>query len=325
MRILISGGAGFLGSHLCQRLLAEGHSVICVDNLKTGRNENIASLFSDPRFAFVCHNISQPLRAQVKLDYVLHFASLASPKDYQRDPIHTLKVGSLGTYNLLGMAKATGARFLLASTSEVYGDPEISPQHEGYWGHVSTLGPRSCYDESKRFAEAETMAYYRQHQIDVRIVRIFNTYGPRMRSDDGRVIPAFIKQALHNEPLTVFGDGSQTRSFCYVDDLIEGIVQVMHWQPTAEVGCDGRVFNLGNPEEITVLQIAREVIKWVNSESSIAFCPLPQDDPKRRCPDITRARNLLGWTPKISRAEGIRRTVAYFRQEFEPAAQLLAS
>ncbi len=314
MRILISGGAGFLGSHLCERLLAERHSIICLDNLKTGTGDNIAHLFSEPGFEFLRHDISQPLQVKGELDYVLHFASLASPKDYQRDPIPTLKVGALGTHHLLGVAKAAGARFLLASTSEVYGDPEVSPQPEGYWGHVNTLGPRSCYDESKRFAEAITMAYCRTHQVDVRIVRIFNTYGPRMRWDDGRVIPAFIMQALHNEPLTVYGKGSQTRSFCYVDDLIEGIVRLMYWNPDPEVGCDGRVFNLGNPEEITVLEMAREVVKSTRSKSPIVFCPLPEDDPQRRCPDITRARSVLGWTPRVSRAEGVRKTVAYFRQ-----------
>ncbi len=312
MRVLVTGGAGFLGSHLCDRLLAEGHEVVCVDSLLTGREENIAHLFGHPRFTFIRHDITQPFYIAERMDWVLHFASPASPKDYAANPIHTLKVGGLGTYHMLGLAKAHGAKFLLASTSEVYGDPEVHPQPESYWGNVNPVGPRSCYDEAKRFAEAITMAYYRQQGIDVRIIRIFNTVGPRMRIDDGRVFPTFIVQALRGEPITVYGDGSQTRSFCYVDDLIEGVMRVMAWTPPEGGDELARVFNLGNPEEVTVLEFARLVKEITGSSSPIVFCPLPKDDPHRRRPDITKARTLLGWEPKVSLPDAIRRTLPYF-------------
>jgi dTDP-glucose 4,6-dehydratase len=315
MRVLVTGGAGFLGSHICDRLIAEGHTVICLDSLLTGREKNIAYLLDHPRFVFFRYDITQPFYIAEKVDWVLHFASPASPKDYAANPIHTLKVGGLGTYHMLGLAKAHKAKFLLASTSEVYGDPEVHPQPESYWGHVNPIGPRSCYDEAKRFAEALTMAYWRQHGVDVRIVRIFNTVGPRMRIDDGRVFPTFITQALKGEPITVYGDGSQTRSFCYVDDLIEGIMRVMEWTPP-ETGDElDRVFNLGNPEEITVLEFAHLVKEVTGSESPIVFCPLPKDDPRQRRPDITKARTVLGWQPKVSLREALERTIPYFRQE----------
>lgn len=315
MRALVTGGAGFLGSHLCDRLLAEGYDVVCLDFLKSGRKDNIAHLSSNPKFTFVLHDVTHPFRLDGTLDYVLHFASLASPKDYVREPIHTLKVGALGTHHMLGLAKAQGCRFLLASTSEIYGDPEVFPQPESYWGNVNSVGVRSCYDESKRVAEALTVAYHRQHGLDVRIVRIFNTYGPRMRLEDGRVLPAFISQALRGEPLTMHGDGSQTRSFCYVDDLIEGIVRLMKWQPPAGAEGIDRVFNLGNPDEVTMLQFAQDVLEITGSKSPIQFLPLPPDDPKRRCPDTTRARTLLDWSARVMRKDGIRRTIPYFRAE----------
>ncbi|MBX6314945.1 MAG: SDR family oxidoreductase [Isosphaeraceae bacterium] len=307
MRTIITGGAGFVGSHLCERFLAEGHEVICVDNLLTGHRRNIAHLMDNPRFRFWEHNISEPLKVDGPVDNVLHFASPASPVDYLTHPIPTLKVGSLGTHNALGLAKAKNARFLLASTSEVYGDPEVHPQREDYWGHVNPIGPRGCYDEAKRFAEAITMAYHRFHGVSTRIVRIFNTYGPRMRLNDGRVLPAFMSQVLRGEPLTVFGDGSQTRSFCYVTDLVEGIYRLLHTDFAEPV-------NLGNPAEITVKELAEEIIAMVpGTPSTIIYKDLPQDDPKRRRPDITRARQLLGWEPTIDRAEGLRRTLDYFR------------
>lgn len=307
MRTVITGGAGFIGSHLCERFLAEGHEVICIDNLLTGSLRNLAAIAEHPRFRFVEHNVSEPLGIDGPVDAVLHFASPASPADYLAHPIPTLKVGSLGTHNALGLAKAKDARFLLASTSEVYGDPEVHPQREDYWGNVNPIGPRGCYDEAKRFAEAITMAYHRAHVVKTRIVRIFNTYGPRMRLNDGRVLPAFMSQVLRGEPLTVFGEGTQTRSFCYVDDLVEGIYRLL--------GVDfSEPVNLGNPSEITMLELAREIIGMVpGTASTIDFRPLPQDDPKRRRPDITRARHLLGWEPRIDRADGLRKTLDYFR------------
>src|SRR6058998_111515 len=280
-RILITGGAGFIGSHLCERFLAEGDDVICMDNFLTGTPDNVAHLFVDRRFTFIQQDVTTYIYVKGPLDAILHFASPASPVDYLELPIQTLKVGSLGTHKALGLAKEKSARFLLASTSEVYGDPLVHPQKEDYWGNVNTIGPRGCYDESKRFAEAMTMAYQREHGMETRIVRIFNTYGPRMRLNDGRVVPAFVSQALKNQPLTVFGDGSQTRSFCYCSDLIEGIYRLMM--------CDSHLpVNLGNPHELSVLQFAREVVRITGSRSKIVFKPLPEDDPKQRRPDITR-------------------------------------
>ena len=306
-RTVITGGAGFVGSHLCERFLAEGHDVVCVDNLLTGHRRNIAHLLADPHFSFVEHNVSETIAIDGAVDNVLHFASPASPADYLAHPIATLKVGSLGTHNALGLAKAKDARFLLASTSEVYGDPDVHPQREDYWGHVNPIGPRGCYDEAKRFAEAITMAYYRYHGVKTRIVRIFNTYGPRMRLNDGRVLPAFMGQVLRGEPMTVYGQGDQTRSFCYVTDLVDGIYRLLHADFNEPV-------NIGNPSEITVLELAREIIAMVpGTRSTIAYEPLPQDDPRRRRPDITRARTLLGWNPTIDRAEGLVRTLDYFR------------
>jgi dTDP-glucose 4,6-dehydratase len=315
---VVTGGAGFLGSHLCERLLAEGHRVICVDNLLTGRRENIAALLDDPRFRFVCHDISKPLTLDEKVDRVLHFASPASPVDYLELPIQTLKVGSLGTHNSLGLAKAHDARFLLASTSEVYGDPLVHPQPESYWGNVNPVGPRGVYDEAKRFAEAMTMAYHRYHGLDTRIVRIFNTYGPRMRARDGRVVPAFIQQALLGEPMSVFGDGSQTRSFCYVSDLVDGIYRLL--QSDLHEPC-----NIGNPAEMTVLQFAERIKAAVGSRSEIAFQRLPVDDPKTRQPDITQARTRLGWEPKVSLDEGLARTIDYFRAELAATTPVAAT
>jgi dTDP-glucose 4,6-dehydratase len=307
MRTLITGGGGFIGSHLCERFLAEGHEVVCVDNLITGRLENIDHLRADPRFSFIGHNISHPLEVPGPIDNILHFASPASPVDYLMYPIQTLKVGSLGTHNTLGLAKAKKARFLLASTSEVYGDPEQHPQREEYWGHVNPIGVRGVYDEAKRFAEAMTMAYHRSHHVDTHIVRIFNTYGPRMRLDDGRVLPNFMGQALRGEPVTVYGDGSQTRSFCYVDDLVEGIYRLLFTDFHEPV-------NLGNPDEVTILEFAREITALVGSRSRVEFKPLPADDPRVRRPDISRARKLFGWEPKVGRGEGLRRTLDYFRR-----------
>jgi dTDP-glucose 4,6-dehydratase len=305
-RAVITGGAGFLGSHLCDRLLAEGHRVVCVDNLVTGRLENIAHLRGRDDFEYLEHDVSRPFEVEGKVDYVLHFASPASPIDYLELPIQTLKVGSLGTHNTLGLAKAKGARFLLASTSEVYGDPLIHPQPETYWGNVNPVGPRGVYDEAKRFAEAMAMAYHRYHGVDVRIVRIFNTYGPRMRIRDGRVVPAFLQQALTGEPMTVFGDGSQTRSFCYMADLIEGIYRLLMSEVRTPV-------NIGNPHEMTILEFAETIKAKVGSASEIVFRPLPEDDPKTRQPDITLARTRLGWEPRVSLAEGLDSTIDYFR------------
>jgi dTDP-glucose 4,6-dehydratase len=308
MRTVITGGAGFIGSHLCERFIAEGHHVVCVDNLLTGHRRNLAHLANEPRFDFIEHNISVPLHLEGPVDYILHFASPASPADYLAHPIPTLKVGSLGTHNALGLAKAKDARLIMASTSEVYGDPEVHPQREDYWGNVNPVGPRGCYDEAKRFSEAITMAYRRFHSVNTGIVRIFNTYGPRMRLNDGRVLPAFMGQVLRDEPLTIFGEGGQTRSFCYVDDLVEGITRL------ATRTDHGLPVNIGNPSEITVLELAREILALVpESRSQIVHRELPEDDPKRRRPDITRARELLGWEPTIDRADGLRRTLAYFR------------
>ena len=307
MRTVITGGAGFVGSHLCERFLAEGHEVVCVDNLLTGSRQNIVQILGNPAFRFVEHDISEPIAVDGVVDNVLHFASPASPADYLAHPIPTLKVGSLGTHNALGLAKVKDARFLLASTSEIYGDPEVHPQREDYWGHVNPIGPRGCYDEAKRFAEAITMAYHRYHGVPTRIVRIFNTYGPRMRLNDGRVLPAFMGQVLRGEPLTVFGEGRQTRSFCYVTDLVDGIYRLLGSDCVEPV-------NIGNPSELTVLELAREIIAMVpGTRSTIDYRELPQDDPKRRRPDITRAQTLLGWNPTIDRADGLARTLDYFR------------
>ena len=309
MRTLVTGGAGFLGCHLCERLLAEGHEVICLDNLKSGRRENIAHLISRPDFHFLLHDITLPVFLDGPVDYVLHLASLASPKDYLQEPIHTLKVGALGTHNTLGLAKAKKSTILLASSSEVYGDPEVNPQPESYWGRVNPVGPRSVYDESKRYTEAIGAAYYRVHGVQVRIARIFNTYGPRMRIADGRALPMFMTQALLGEPLTIHGDGSQTRSLCYVTDLIEGLWRLLTMQSSQAV-----IVNLGNPEEVTMRDLAREILEVTESQSSITYLPLPQDDPKVRKPDITRAQQLLGWKPAVSRAQGLRKVLPYFQE-----------
>ena len=309
-RVLITGGAGFLGSHLCERFLSEGCEVICMDNLITGDVKNVEHLFANPAFHFERRDVTEYLHVVGKLDAILHFASPASPIDYLELPIQTLKVGSLGTHKVLGLARAKGARFLLASTSEVYGDPLVHPQPESYWGNVNPVGPRGVYDEAKRFAEAMTMAYHRFHGVDTRIVRIFNTYGPRMRLRDGRVLPAFMSQALSGEPLTIFGDGSQTRSFCYVEDLVEGIWRLLRSSENDPV-------NIGNPREMTIREFAEAVLRATGASSGIVFKPLPVDDPKIRQPDITRARSLLGWEPKVALEEGLARTLAYFRPRVE--------
>lgn len=309
-RILITGGAGFIGSHLCERFLAEGDEVICMDNLLTGHADNIAHLFSNPRFTYIPQDVTNYIYIKGRLDAILHFASPASPNDYLEFPIPTLKVGSLGTHKALGLAKEKGARFLLASTSEVYGDPLVHPQKEDYWGNVNPVGPRGVYDEAKRFAEAMTMAYHHAHKIETRIARIFNTFGERMRLNDGRVVPNFISQALREEKLTVYGDGSQTRSFCYIDDLIEGIVRLLRSD------YDGPV-NLGNPQEMSVLQFAHLIFALTGSKSEIVFCPLPVDDPRVRQPDIGLARRLLGWEPRVPLEEGLNKTIAYFREKLK--------
>jgi len=306
-RAVITGGAGFVGSHLCDLFLARGHEVVCIDNFLTGSPENIKHLFGRDGFSFIKHDVTNYIYVEGDVDYVLHFASPASPIDYLEKPIQTLKVGSLGTHKTLGLAKDKGARYLIASTSEVYGDPLVHPQREDYWGNVNPVGPRGVYDEAKRFAEAMTMAYHRFHGVDTRIVRIFNTYGERMRVNDGRVVPAFIAQALRNEPLTVFGDCSQTRSFCYVSDLIEGIYRLLmsdETQPT----------NIGNPSEMTVLQFAEEIKRLTGTSAPIEFRPLPEDDPKIRRPDITKARTLLQWEPVVPLETGLTRTIEYFRK-----------
>lgn len=305
-RILITGAAGFLGSHLCDRFIKEGYYVIGMDNLITGDLKNIEHLFKNENFEFAHHDVSKFVFVPGQLDYILHFASPASPIDYLKIPIQTLKVGSLGTHNLLGLAKAKKACMLIASTSEVYGDPKVHPQTENYWGNVNPVGPRGVYDEAKRFQEAITMAYHTFHGLDTKIVRIFNTYGPRMRLNDGRVLPAFIGQALRGEDLTIFGDGSQTRSFCYVDDLVEGIYRLLlsdYHQPV----------NIGNPSEITISQFAEEIIRLIGINQKVIYKDLPVDDPKQRQPDITRAREILGWEPKVSREEGLKITYDYFR------------
>jgi len=304
-RILITGAAGFLGSHLCDRFIKDGYHVIGMDNLITGNLKNIEHLFKLEHFEFYHHDISKFIHIPGKLDFILHFASPASPIDYLKIPIQTLKVGSLGVHNCLGLAKTKSARVLIASTSEVYGDPEVHPQHEDYWGNVNPVGPRGVYDEAKRFQEAITMAYHNFHGLETRIARIFNTYGPRMRLNDGRVLPAFIGQALRGEDLTVFGDGSQTRSFCYVDDLIEGIVRLLHSD------CSDPV-NLGNPAEITIDQFAKEIIELTNTTQKVVYKSLPIDDPKQRRPDISKANTLLNWNPAIDRKEGLNRTYSYF-------------
>lgn len=305
-RVLITGAAGFLGSHLCDRFWKDGYHVIGMDNLITGDLANIQHLFKEERFEFYHHDVSKFVFVPGRLDYILHFASPASPADYLRMPIQTLKVSSLGTHNLLGLARVKKARILVASTSEVYGDPLEHPQKESYWGNVNAVGPRGVYDEAKRFMESLTMAYHNYHGLDTRIVRIFNTYGPRMRLNDGRALPAFISQGLRGEPITVFGDGSQTRSFCYVDDLIEGIVRLLHSDYVYPV-------NLGNPEEISILEFAKEIQSLTGNRSEIVFKPLPKDDPKQRRPDITLARQLLGWEPRVSRREGLAITLEYFK------------
>ncbi|MBI2968767.1 MAG: SDR family oxidoreductase [Bacteroidetes bacterium] len=305
-RALVTGSAGFIGSHLCDRFIKEGYNVVGMDNLLTGTLKNIEHLFPLKNFEFFFHDVSKFVHVPGDLDFILHFASPASPADYLRMPIQTLKVGSLGTHNLLGLAKAKNARILMASTSEVYGDPLVHPQHEEYWGHVNPVGPRGVYDEAKRFQEAITMAYHNYHGLDTRIARIFNTFGPRMRIDDGRALPAFISQALKGDDITVFGSGSQTRSFCYVDDLVEGIFRLLHSDCYLPV-------NLGNPEEISIKQFAEEIVSLTGSESRIVFKPLPEDDPKQRQPDVSRAKQKLGWQPVISRQEGLKRTLEYFR------------
>lgn len=305
-RVLITGAAGFLGSHLCDKFIAEDFHVIGMDNLITGDLKNIAHLFKLEAFEFYHHDVTKFVHVPEKVDYILHFASPASPIDYLKIPIQTLKVGSLGTHNLLGLAREKNARILIASTSEVYGDPQVHPQTEEYFGNVNTIGPRGVYDEAKRFQESITMAYHRFHGLETRIARIFNTYGPRMRLNDGRVIPAFIGQALRGEDLTVFGDGSQTRSFCYVDDEVEGIYRLLMSDYSLPV-------NIGNPEEITILDFAQEIIKLTGTQQKIVFKPLPQDDPMQREPDISKAREILGWEPKVSREEGMRKTFEYFK------------
>ncbi len=311
MRIVITGGAGFIGSHLCDRCLAEGHEVVAVDNFLTGAPDNIAHIES-PNFSFKRQNISDGIFVEGPVDFILHFASPASPVDYLELPIQTLKVGALGTHNALGLARAKGAGLLLASTSEVYGDPHVHPQPEEYWGNVNSVGPRSCYDEAKRFAEAMVMAYHRQHGLDTKIVRIFNTYGPRMRLRDGRIVPNFMRQALEGEPMTVYGDGNQTRSFCFATDLVDGIYKLMmsdEHMPT----------NIGNPTEFTVMEFAQLVKKLAGSNSAIEFQPLPQDDPKQRKPDISKAQRVLGWEPKVGIEQGLKQTLAFFQTQLNGA------
>jgi len=310
MRAVVTGGAGFLGSHLCDRLIAEDWEVLALDNLVTGVDSNVSHLMKNPRFRILRADVSNYMDVPGPIDYVLHFASPASPVDYLKMPIPTLKVGALGTHNALGLAKAKNAKFFLASTSECYGDPEVSPQNEEYWGHVNPIGPRGVYDEAKRFAEAMTMAYHRYHNVDTRIVRIFNTYGPRMRLNDGRALPNFVFQALSGMPLTVYGDGKQTRSFCYVSDLIEGIYRLM-------MSDEHLPTNIGNPQEITLLDFAERIRKHFDNPPPIVFKPLPQDDPKRRCPDISKAMRILEWEPKVGLEEGLKLTLDYFRETFK--------
>jgi dTDP-glucose 4,6-dehydratase len=310
MRVLVTGGAGFIGSHLCESLLRRSARVVCMDNFITGAPDNIAHLLDDPGFTLVRQDVTHYIEVEGALDWILHFASPASPYDYLALPIQTLKVGALGTHQALGVAKAKRARFLLASTSEVYGDPLVHPQREDYWGNVNPVGPRGVYDEAKRFAEALTVAYHRTHGIDTRIARIFNCHGPRMRLNDGRAIPAFVSQALRGQPLTVFGDGSQTRSFQYIDDLVEGIWRLMQTPVNEPV-------NLGNPQEMTLLDLAKRILRLTGSHSEIVFRPLPEDDPKVRQPDITRARTVLGWEPRIDTEEGLRLTIDWFRRKLD--------
>ncbi len=312
MNVLITGAAGFIGSHLCEKFLREGHRVIGLDNFLTGSPENIAHLFENENFKFIKYDVTNFIYIKEDIDIILHFACPASPADYLRHPIHTMKVDSLGTLHTLGLAKAKGARYILASSSEVYGNPEVHPQPETYWGRVNPVGKRSVYDEAKRFSEALAMAYFREHGIDVRIARIFNTYGPRMRINDGRVIPNFITQALKNEPITVYGDGSQTRSFCYIDDLVEGIYKLATMD-----GIEGEVFNLGNPEEITILELARLIKEITGSSSEIVFKERPEDDPDRRKPDITKAKKILNWHPKVSLREGLIKTIGWFKEKLK--------
>lgn len=311
-KVLITGGAGFLGSHLCDKFISENYEVVCMDNFVTGSPENIAHLMGNPNFKFILHDVTNYVYVEGDLDYILHFASPASPIDYLKLPIQTLKVGSLGTHKALGLAKAKNARILLASTSEVYGDPLIHPQSEDYWGNVNPVGFRGVYDEAKRFAEALTMAYHRYHGVETRIVRIFNTYGPRMRLQDGRAIPNFIYQALKNDDVTVYGDGAQTRSVCYVDDLVEGIYRLLLSDEVEPV-------NIGNPAELTMLELAKEIIELTDSESKIIFEDLPSDDPKVRQPNISRAREILNWEPKVERKEGLLRTIEDFRKRLNIA------
>jgi len=308
MRTLVTGGAGFLGSHLCEKLIGEGHEVICMDNLSTGNIDNVSHLMGKESFCFVKYNVTEYIHVKGTLENIVHFASPASPVDYLEMPIQTLKVGSLGTHKALGLTKEKKARFLLASTSEVYGDPLVHPQSEDYYGNVSPIGPRGVYDEAKRFAEALTMAYHRYHGIDTRIARIFNTYGPRMRMKDGRVVPAFVCQALKGEDLTVFGEGNQTRSFCYVSDLIDGIYQLLMSEEVNPT-------NIGNPKEMSVLEFAREIIRITGSKSKIVYRALPQDDPKVRQPDITKIKRVLGWEPRVTLEEGLEKTIMYFREK----------
>jgi dTDP-glucose 4,6-dehydratase len=312
MRVVVTGGAGFLGSHLCEELIGMGNDVICLDNLLTGNTDNIAHLLGNDRFRFVKHNVADYIFVEGSVDAVMHFASPASPIDYLELPIQTLKVGSLGTHKALGLAKEKNARFLLASTSEVYGDPLVNPQPETYWGNVNPIGPRGVYDEAKRFAEAMTMAYRRYHGLDARIVRIFNTYGPRMRPNDGRVVSNFIVQALKGEPITIYGEGTQTRSFCYVSDLVSGILKLLMASPSPEMD---RPFNIGNPEERTVLDLATKVLALTKSKSRIEHRPLPVDDPHVRCPDITRAKAILDWCPVVAIDQGLQATISYFQRK----------
>jgi dTDP-glucose 4,6-dehydratase len=309
VRAVITGGAGFLGSHLCDAMIKRGWQVVCLDNLITGAEENIKHLSNDARFTFVRQDVSESLDVPQSVDAVLHFASPASPDDYLKFPLETLKVGSLGTFHALDLARSKRARFLMASTSECYGDPEVSPQPEVYWGHVNSVGPRSVYDEAKRFSEAVTMAYHRKHGVDTRIVRIFNTYGPRMRLNDGRALPNFLYQALSGQPITVYGDGKQTRSFCYVSDLIDGILRLLDSDEHFPV-------NIGNPHEITILEFAEHIRALTGGQAALVFRALPQDDPKRRQPDITKARKLLNWEPRVSLDEGLRLTLDYFQKKF---------
>jgi len=310
MKVLVTGGAGFIGSHLCDRFLQEGHEVICLDNLITGSTGNIARLAGHPKFSFIKHDVTNYIFAEGKIDAILHFASPASPVDYLQYPIQTLKVGSLGTHKALGLAKEKKAKFLLASTSEVYGNPLIHPQKEDYWGNVNPIGPRGVYDEAKRFAEAMTMAYHRYHGVDTRIARIFNTYGPRMRLNDGRVVPNFIHQALRGEDLTIYGDGSQTRSFCYIEDLVEGMVRLLFSREIEPV-------NLGNPDEYSIQDFARVILQVTGSRSRIVYQTLPTDDPRVRKPDISRARAVLGWNPKVDLKDGIGKTILYFQEKLK--------